>query len=173
MARPDRTPHGRGGRLRLMAGFSIVMGGIAFLLAAQSRPVGREEVDHRAEAPPSPQALHDGFEPQDANARSIGTVMAVGAAAIAASIAGLFLLLGVFHARDARTPPLTAQQGAQIAPPGPPLQSSPLYDIASLRNRENGLLQGYRWLSPDHATAQIPIERAMALTVGKPLDPAP
>ena len=123
--------------------------------------------------PPDREAERDGYEPRDANPRSIAIVMAVGVALIAGSIWGLFVLLGQFHAHDRSGRPLTAAQRASLVPPGPPLQSSPLFDIASLRAREGGRLENYAWIDPDHTTARIPIERAMALTVGKSLDPAP
>ncbi len=185
---------GRSGRLRLLAGFSVVLGAVAVLLRADGKGKGRsggmnddhpgagpDGLDRPATgssaqpnehgSPPSPEALKDGFEPRDANTRSIGTVMVVAVALIAASITGLFVLLGSFHRADRATPPLTAQQRAPIAPPGPPLQANPQYDLASLGKRETGLLNTYQWLSPEHTAARIPIDRAMAMVVGRPLDP--
>lgn len=175
-------------RFGLRAGFVLLASGLAMLFATALRQTGRgrgdaesapgEEIDDtgrgRPAAPPTAVALKDGHEPLDADPRSIGLVMVVGVSTIAASIAGLFVLLGFLHARDAEhRPPLTPQQRAAIAPPGPPLQSSPQYDLASLGTMETRKLQGYRWLDASHRRAQIPIERAMTLLIGRSLDASP
>ena len=89
------------------------------------------------------------------------------------AICGLFALLWRFHRVEAGQPPLTAQQGAAITPPGPPLQSDPFRDIGALRERETRLLTTYAWLDADRRRARIPIARAQALVVGRPLDPGP
>ena len=182
MARPDRR--GRRNRLRFAAGLSVVVGTVAFLLSSHGRPggpgspAGTGEAQRRGEAqgrgePPSPEAVRAGFEPRDARTTSVALVMVVGIATIAAAIGGMFLLLARLHARHDARPPLTAEQRGTIVPPGPPLQADPDADIASLRRREEAALATYRWLGPDHAAAQIPVARAMALVVGQSLDPAP
>lgn len=175
-------------RFGLRAGLVVLASGIAMLFASALRRGGKgrsdddrapgEEIDAtgrgRPAAPPTAVALKDGHETLDADPRSIGLIMVVGVSTIAASIAGLFVLLGFLHARDAeRRPPLTSQQRAAIVPPGPPLQSSPQYDLASLGTMETKKLQGYRWLDASHRRAQIPIERAMSLVIGRSLDPSP
>ncbi len=184
--------HARSRRWRSLTGWSIIMGGVGLLLATKRRQSGRDRAARndgdaqpdalgsaraggrgRPQTPPSSDALKDGYETHDANPRSIGLIMAVAVSVIAVAIAGLFVLLGRFHARDAAGPPLTAQQRALIAPPGPPLQSSPQYDLASQQAVEDQKLRGYRWLDATHSRAQIPIDRAMALVVGKSLDATP
>ena len=113
------------------------------------------------------------YEPHDADARTLARIMAVAALVVAVAIAGLFALLARFHSADSLGPPLTAQQQAVIVPPGPPLQAEPFRDIAALRERETKLLSTYGWLDPEHRRARIPITRAEALVIGRPLDPAP
>ncbi len=104
-------------------------------------------------------------------------------------MAGLALLLGtvvcvvVFGMIEIRTwvrssyvseqPALTALQTAPITPPGPHLQADPVKDIDQLRAKENSLLHGYAWVDPARTRARIPIDRAMALTVGRGLEHAP
>ena len=65
---------------------------------------------------------------------------------------------------------LTPQQTARLVPPAPHLQVDPFADLAQVRAREERLLHSYGWTSADHSTARIPIDRAMALVVGKSLD---
>lgn len=177
-------------RFGLRAGLVVLASGVAMLFAttlglsrnrgedrrsdpdaaAGSGVVGRG----RPAAPPTAAALKDGHETRDADPRTVALIMVVGVSTIAASITGLFLLLGFLHTRDAqRAPPLTAQQRADIAPPGPPLQSSPQYDLASLGATEAEKLRGYHWLDANHHRARIPIERAMAIVIGRSLDPTP
>ena len=86
----------------------------------------------------------------------------------------MFWMTGFFVQRAVEDrPPLTAQEGASIVPPGPRLQVNPFQEIGDVRARENRILGSYGWLDPDHRRARIPIDRAMALTVGRALDPQP
>lgn len=174
MAKPDRR--GRRNRLRFAAGFSVIMGTVAVLLssrhAREGAPGSSNDAQEHGE-PPSQDAVRDGFEPRDARTTSVALAMVIGVATIAVAIGGMFLLLARLHARDDARPPRTAEQRGVIVPPGPPLQANPVFDIASLRQREETALTTYRWLSPDHAAAQIPVARAMDLVVGRSLDPAP
>jgi hypothetical protein len=48
-----------------------------------------------------------------------------------------------------------------------------LQDIAAERRREADLLNSYAWIDAAHTRARIPIDRAMALMIGQPLDPPP
>ena len=114
-----------------------------------------------------------GYEVKDTRAGTLAIIMVVSVAIIGGSITGLFSLIGHYRSVDARAAPLTPQQLAVIVPPGPHLQGHPLHDIAEERKREADLLDRYAWIDPGHERARIPIERAQALVLGKPLDPAP
>ena len=114
-----------------------------------------------------------GYEVKDTRAGTLAIIMVVSVAIIGGSITGLFSLIGHYRSVDARSAPLTPQQLAVIVPPGPHLQGHPLHDIAEERKREADLLDRYAWIDPGHQRARIPIERALSLVVGKPLDPAP
>ena len=114
-----------------------------------------------------------GYEVRDTRAGTLAIIMVVSVAIIGGSITGLFSLIGHYRSVDTRSAPLTPQQLAVIVPPGPHLQSHPLHEIDEERQRESDLLDHYAWIDPAHQRARIPIERAQALVVGRPLDPAP
>ena len=114
-----------------------------------------------------------GYEVKDTRAGTLAIIMVVSVLIIGGSITGLFSLIGHYRSVDARSVPLTPQQLAVIVPPGPHLQGYPLHEIAEQRKRESDLLDRYAWIDPAHQRARIPIERALTLVVGKPLDPAP
>ncbi|MBE7199113.1 MAG: hypothetical protein INR70_15120 [Parafilimonas terrae] len=123
--------------------------------------------------PVDPTSTRLGYEVADARAGTLGTVMAVAVAIIFGSLAVLFIIVGGFLRTDARHAPLTQQQAAAIAPPGPPLQDDPFRDIAAMRAREGERLDGFAYLGQDQTHARIPLARAEAIVTGKPLDPSP
>ncbi len=131
--------------------------------------------DGRPEYPVAVNATSEklGYEVKDTRAGTLAIIMVVSVAIIAASITGLFSLIGHYRRVDIRSAPLTPQQLAVIVPPGPRLQDHPLHDIDEERQRESDLLDHYAWTDPAQGRARIPIDRALALVVGKPLDPAP
>jgi hypothetical protein len=112
-----------------------------------------------------------GYEVQDTRAGKVAKVVAFSVTLIIACIGGLFWFVGSSHRRDSLSPPLTQQQLAVIVPPGPRLQDHPLHDIATEKKRQSELLEHYAWSEPTHRTARIPIARAEALMIGRPLDP--
>ncbi len=114
-----------------------------------------------------------GYEVKDTRAGMLAIIMVVSVAIIAGAIIGLFSLIGHFRGIDARSGPLTPEQLSVIVPPGPRLQGHPLHDIDVERQRESDLLDHYAWTDPTQGRARIPIDRALALVIGKPLDPAP
>ena len=123
--------------------------------------------------PVDAEAERRGYEGYDAKPGTIVRVMLSSVLVIVCCIAGLFYLIGRQHREDLQGPPLTRQQRAAIVPPGPHLQDHPLHDIAMENKREFDLLASYAWTGPDHRAGRIPIARAQALVVGRPLDPLP
>ena len=96
------------------------------------------------------------------------------AASVVAAVIVLFLVLDLFHSQlEASRPSLTQEQLAPEQPPEPNLVTRPDAYLRAVRGRENGALESYRWRDADHTAAHVPIARAMALTVGRGLDPAP
>jgi hypothetical protein len=123
---------------------------------------------------PSAEARAAGHETHDVNALTLGKLaigMLFGAAVI---MGGMVLLNRLLHRVTlAEHPSLTAEQIAPLPPPAPNLQADPLGDLARLRAGEDALLDTYAWIDPAHTRARIPIQRAMTLMVGRPLDSAP
>lgn len=157
----------------------LVVGAAALaglLIADGSRAVrashGPGTARGRRATPPSREASSAGYETEDMSGRTM-TLLAIGLAASAtAAIGGGIGMLLLIHARTSG-PVLTVEQQARIEPPAPHLQAHPQADLRDLRARETQLLHGYAWLDPQHSAARVPIERAMALSAGRSLDPAP
>jgi hypothetical protein len=59
--------------------------------------------------------------------------------------------------------------------PPPRLQSKPALDLAHFRQKEDEILNGYRWIDRDAGIVQIPIDQAIALEAqrGEPVRQGP
>ncbi|MGU3537181.1 hypothetical protein [Methylobacterium sp. A54F] len=125
-----------------------------------------------AEQPaPAPQE-GTGHETSDVNVRNTALVMAgLGGTALLAVGLMIWLMSLVAGVQRRDLPPFTAQQTARIRPPPPNLQADPYADIARHDAATAQALDGYAYLDADRTRARIPIDRAMALTVGRSLDP--
>lgn len=124
--------------------------------------------------PPSRHALESGFEVKDIDERTVVYILGAIAGTTALVIGVVAVMIWRFDiTRIASFADLSLQQTAQIVPPSPHLQITPFADLAQLQVRERRLLHSYGWTSADHSTARIPIDRAIALTVGQSLDAAP
>lgn len=179
----------------LLARAAVVAGGVSLLLRRVLQPSPAPSVPAEARetnrAAPAGAAQHESGRgrpaaPPGADARGKGHETEDMSGGL---MAGLALLLGtvacvvVFGMVEVRTwirssyvsgqPALTALQTAPITPPGPHLQADPVKDIDQLRAKEDSLLHGYAWVDPARTRARIPIDRAMALTVGRSLEHAP
>lgn len=100
--------------------------------------------------------------------------------------AGFFLLLVVLSvvlmwaldrtliaretARSAPASPLADRYGRQ-EPPAPRLQADPRRDLATLRAREDALLEGYGWIDRGAGRVRIPAARALELLVAEEARP--
>jgi hypothetical protein len=130
-----------------------------------------DEIDSAVPHPDGP-AL--GYEPRDLSATGLAKILAVVGATMAAVIGVCFLTLHYYAAADHRDQrPLTREERIVLTPPLPRLQTTTLGEITRLRAHDREMLNSYAWLDADHATARIPIARAMALVVGHSLDAAP
>lgn|GEM_PF-2326820 len=122
------------------------------------------------EGSPSAAALAAGFETDDANAGDIARIMAVFAISAIASVGLMLWWLGRLHHADAtREAGLTDVERRPIEVPQPHLQADPYAELGMLQARQGKLLHSYMKLPG--GLARIPIDRAMALLVGTPLDP--
>ncbi len=123
---------------------------------------------------PSTAALECGHETTDINVRTTVYILAGMAAVTALVIGVVFVMVWRSDAsRHAAWSGLTNEQTAVSVPPTPRLQSHPFIDLAQQKARQQRLLHSYGWINADHTTARIPIDRAMALSVGKALDAWP
>jgi hypothetical protein len=125
-------------------------------------------------APPGTQAVLSGYETTDIDVRGTACILGAIAATTMLVVGIVFTMVWRFDvARHAAWSHLAPQQTARLVPPAPHLQLHPFSDLARVRAREELLLHSYGWISANHQIARIPIDRAMALTVGKSLDAPP
>ena len=152
-----------------MIGLTIGLGAFAWRRSQTESGRGRPR------GMPSPEALGSGYEPKDMSARSVSYILLAIGIAMMVVIGTSFTMVWRFNvARRHAFPDLTSEQTAKTSPPAPHLADAARSRISlRLRAREDRALHHYGWTSADHSIAQIPIERAMALMVGKPLDPGP
>ncbi|GJD47877.1 hypothetical protein OPKNFCMD_0589 [Methylobacterium crusticola] len=125
-------------------------------------------------APEAPDGPHNpaGFEARDVDAGRTALVVLGLAGSVASAIVAVAVMMHLFRAWNvAGTPALTPQQTAVIRPPPPNLQGAPYRDLARQEARERGLVDGYGYVDAGRSRARIPVERAMALMAGRPLDP--
>jgi len=138
--------------------------------------VSDEAVSGRGEptVPPDPTAASLGYETEDISASMVGRILGGFAATVVVSVTLLFVMIHFFRGADnAGQPALTAQQSADIVPPGPQLQRDPYRDLRDQHGAEEQKLAGYAWADPAHTRVRIPIDRAMALVAGRSLEPSP
>lgn len=154
-------------RMHRRFGFvSAIIAGLSGLResAAASRPQRAPETEAAADGP--------GYEVSDVHVGNTARVMA-GLMVTALVVIGAMVWLRAVVATDQRQalPKLTAQQTSRLVPPPPNLQADPYADLDAERAAENRRLDGYAFLDASRRRARIPIDRAMALTVGRTLDP--
>jgi hypothetical protein len=166
MSEPRKPPGGPdrpGGPARPGGLIQAILSG----LAPRRPPAPEPEPPHWPEAP----RAGTGYETEDVDILRTGLVMA-GLAGSALAAVGLMLwLMHAFTLGQRRElPALTPQQTAILKPPPPNLQADPYADIARARAGERDRLDRYAPTEPGRA--RIPIDRAMELVTGRPLDPA-
>ena len=133
-----------------------------------------ESARGRALAPPSAKARQAGHETRDMRGATMGKlVLLLGSVVTCMVFAMIGLRVWVTHTQRAAEPSFTRLQTVVVTPPEPHLQRDPLREIANLHAREDQLLGDTAYLEGSHARARIPIDRAMALTIGQPLAPPP
>lgn len=157
----------------------LAMAGLAVGLGTLVRARGGHSSGHISatgtpRTPPSAEALAHGWEPKDISARDVTIILGVIAASTALVIGIVYLMTWRFDvSRTAAFSHLTSEENARMIPPAPHLQRDPFADLARVKSREQRLLTDYGWINTDHTLAHIPIDRAMALSVGKSLDASP
>ncbi len=169
----------------LAARAALVAGGVAVgvrvavpgvtrrqLVPEATAPLPEDDGRGRHQTPPSRPSLAAGHETADMNPRLMARVL-VSLAGIAVLM--VFLMIGferlIIPRREHSQAALTPQQTTHEQPPAPNLQPDPVSDISHLRAAEDQLLNTYAKVDDQHG--RIPIERAMSLIIGRPLDTAP
>jgi hypothetical protein len=114
-----------------------------------------------------------GHETRDVNVRNTALVMAgLGLTALAVIGTMIWLMHTVVASQRRTLPALTPQQTARLVPPPPNLQANPYADIDRERAATEARIAGYGYRDETRSRARIPIDRAMALTVGRSLEPS-
>ena len=112
------------------------------------------------------------YETEDVRVGRTGLIVLGLALTVAAVIGGLAWMRHAFTASQrAALPPLTRAQTAAVIPPAPNLQPEPYADIDRILAAQARALDSYGFADPERTRARIPIDRAIALTLGKSLDP--
>lgn len=119
---------------------------------------GRVDVDLAARGGPA-------HETADVDGRRIWQTAAVLAATIVGAALAAYGGLAFFAHDTGR--PLAPSNAAPGAMPTPSLQRAPALDLAAFRAQKHALLGQYAWIDRDKGIVRIPIERAMALLVGR------
>lgn len=113
-----------------------------------------------------------GYETSDVHVGNTARAMAGLMLAALVAVGAMIWMMGTFAASQRRAlPSLTPQQTTQLRPPAPNLQAKPYADLDRVRAAQAGSLDGYAFTDAARQRARIPIDRAMRLTVGRPLDP--
>lgn len=121
--------------------------------------------------PPSPTALAHGYETVDTNVRALVVIIAVSVTLIVGGLATVFTMYATFARHDrASAQTMTLEQKATIIPPEPHLQADPYRDLGAALMAQTQALTTYGWADAEHKQAHIPIDRAMSLVIGHPLD---
>jgi hypothetical protein len=170
------APRRRAGVATFLIGAAAALGGARLFAPREGSaskggpdPFGNASGRGAPSDAPSDAAVSAGYEPGDADSRGIFRTMAIYGGAALTAVALMVTLLHFLHRDDtARDAGLTATQRVQTTPPEPNLQADPVGDIARLRTHEYQLLHTVARIDAD--TARIPIDRAMALMAGQPLD---
>lgn len=160
---------GKTGRIVTWAAAGIAVAASAW---AFYRP--RFSARGRPSKPPSAQALALGYEPHDIDAGTIALILLVMGVVACLVVGAVFLMVGLLENGDrGRYAGVTQEQEAPVTPPLPHLQVRPFDQLHVNLERENHRLNTYAWGNADHTRARIPIDQAMALVKGQPLDPKP
>ncbi len=122
-----------------------------------------------SEAKPKPDG--PGHETSDVNVRNTALVMGGLALSAMAVVGGMALFIRMTESSQRKAlPALTPQQTTRLVPPPPNLQPDPYADLDRQREGASAAIAGYGYVDPARTRARIPIDRAMAIAVGRSLD---
>ncbi len=149
--------------------FGFVSPILAGLVALRSQVSQSRSSETAAE---TARSVGPGYEVSDVHVGNTARVMAGLMATALVVIASMIWLRATVAAHQRQAlPSLTAQQTSRLVPPPPNLQADPYADLDAQRTAEIRRLDGYAYIDAARQRARIPLDRAMALTVGRTLDP--
>ena len=139
----------------------------------ESKPPEHDDTGRgRSGTPASKRAVLAGHETEDMNARLMARVLGtLGGIAVVMVLLMIGFANLIVAPRQRSATRFTVQQTSHPAPPAPNLQADPVSELSRLNAAEDQLLNHYARIDDDHA--RIPIDRAMSLIIGRPLDTAP
>jgi hypothetical protein len=129
-----------------------------------------DELRAAAGAPEAPRHAH---EESDVNIRGIVIFTAALAATVALIIVVTTVILNGLQARRPKEVRMPASVEPIQAPPEPRLQTTPSEDLATMRAREDEILDHYGWIDRSDGVVRIPIERAIDIVAREGLPVAP
>ena len=116
------------------------------------------------------------FEGADVTPRSVAKALAILVFATVVVVALLLPLFGWFESRARRAdpppPPMGAHQEGRL-PAEPRLQTTPVRDLAAIRDEEDRRLKSYGWVDEKQGVEHIPIAAAMRLIAQRGLPSTP
>jgi hypothetical protein len=115
------------------------------------------------------------FEGADVTTRSVAKALAILVFATVVVVALLLPLFGWFESRarrgDPPPPPMGGHPEGRL-PAEPRLQTTPVEDLAAIRDEEERRLKSYGWVDERQGVVHIPIEAAMRLIAQRGLPAA-
>lgn len=116
------------------------------------------------------------FESADVTPRKVAKALAILVFATVVVVALLLPLFAWFESRARRAdpppPPMGAHQEGRL-PAEPRLQTTPVRDLAAIREEEDRRLRSYGWVDQKQGIVHIPIEAAMRLIAQRGLPATP
>lgn len=94
----------------------------------------------------------------------------------ALSIVVVFFVFTYLEGRETRIQPQPTSLTRGAVPPEPPeprLQTTPVQDLARIREKEREALASYGWVDRKAGVVRLPIDRAIDLLVERGIPPAP
>ncbi|WP_428375751.1 hypothetical protein [Lichenicoccus sp.] len=123
--------------------------------------------------PPGAAALERGFEPADMKAATLARSTAVLFLVAIVSLGLMIGMLKAFSHQRSLVPGPSRQQQAVIVPPRPHLEADPRQDYTRAMHAMDQAVGSWRWIDVAHTRARVPVQRGMALSLGRSLDDRP
>jgi hypothetical protein len=138
------------------------------------KAAGPESTGPQEPPPPLPPGVVH-YETKDVTARSVAralVILVVGTAVVVALLYPLFLWLRSRAERADPPPPPMGRMDPGRLPAEPRLQTTPVQDLAAVRQADHELLTSYGWVDEQAGVVHIPIDVAMQMIAQRGLPSA-